>query len=111
MSKKKKKEPLILTAAELLEYERASEALKYMNLEMSAIHLEQKLYASEKENADLKIKLATRDAGDKARKIKEFKKSHIEFNNQVCKRLGFKEGTRFAYDPQTGDVDEIKEES
>lgn len=101
--------PLSLTESELRRYEEASWTLQKLNLELNLIQLEQRLHQSDMEKANLKIKLATRDAGDKTRKIKEHKKTHADFNKSVCERLGFEEGTRFAYDPLTGEVDPIRE--
>ncbi len=101
--------PISLTTSELRRYEEASWTLQKLNLELNLIQMEQKLYHADMEKANLKIKLATRDAGDKVRKIKEHKKSHSEFNKATCERLGLGEGVRFAYDPLTGEVDPIEE--
>ena len=96
---------LKLTDSELRRYEEASWLLEKYNLEMNLKQLEQQLYQAQLENMNLKIKLVTRDIGEKARKIKEHRRSHAEFNEEVCKRLGLESGTRFAYDPLTGEVD------
>lgn len=107
MNRKNNTEPMKLSESEMRQYDEAGWTMQRMNLELNLIHMEQKLHTSEKEKADLKIKLATKEAGEKGRKIQEFKKSHSKFNNTICKRLGFEEGTRFAYDPLTGEVEPI----
>ena len=101
--------PLSLSNSELRRYEEASWTLQKLNLELNLIQMEQNLYQSQLENSNLKIKLATRDAGEKTRRIKEHRKAHREFNKAVCERLGVSDGERFAYDPLTGEVDIIKE--
>ena len=102
---------LVLTDLELRRYEEASWILEKLNLEMNLKRMEQQLYQAQLEAMNLKIKLATRDIGDKSKKIKDHRKKHSEFNKEVCKRLGLEEGERFAYDPLTGEVDPINERS
>jgi len=94
-----------LTEVELRQYEEASWKLEKYNLELGMKQLEQQLYQSQLETMQLKIKLVTRDIGKQSDKIKAHRASHAEFNNKVCERLGLEEGTRFAYDPLTGEVD------
>lgn len=96
---------MTLTESELRRYEEASWMLEKYNLEINLKQLEQQLYQAQLENMNLKIKLVTRDIGEKSKKIKEHRRSHAEFNREVCKRLGLEEGTKFAYDPMTGEVD------
>lgn len=100
---------LTLTDSELRRYEEASWILEKLNLEMNLKQLEQQLYQAQLETVNLKIKLATRDVGDKSKKIKEHRRKHSDFNKEVCERLGLGEGVRFAYDPLTGEVDPIHE--
>jgi lipid II:glycine glycyltransferase (peptidoglycan interpeptide bridge formation enzyme) len=100
---------LYLSEMEIRQYEEAAWKLQKLNLEANLKQLEQKIHQLEMSNADLKIKLTTKEVGERQRLIKEHRKSHSEFNKKVGERLGLNPGARFAYDPFTGEIDVIEQ--
>lgn len=100
---------LCLSEVEIRQYEEASWKLQKLNLETNLKQLEQRIHQLELSNAELKIKLTTKEIGERQKAVKEHRKSHSEFNKKVGERLGLSPGSRFAYDPFTGEVDVIEQ--
>ena len=100
---------LYLNEVEIRQYEEASWKLQKLNLETNLKQLEQRIHQLEMSNAELKIKLTTKEIGERQKAVKEHRKTHSEFNKKVGERLGLVPGSRFAYDPFTGEVEVIKQ--